>query len=166
MIKNNFVTTTLTAGFVSLVFFSAGCSGDTVSNTANTSNTNRATINSNSNSVIVNTSPNNTAAPNVSAPNMNSTSTAPNSNRKPVSAVKEPTPQIGSGANDLLLFTQSRSALGSEKELESAVIIEVKDGNVTLSGKVSNAEQKAKAEQLIKVVNGVKTIKNNISVTN
>ena len=43
--------------------------------------------------------------------------------------------------------------------------IDVKDGVVTLSGKVENPNQKTKAEKLTKKVPGVKSVVNNIVVS-
>jgi hyperosmotically inducible protein len=43
--------------------------------------------------------------------------------------------------------------------------VDVKDGIVTLSGKVENPNQKSKAEKLAKKVSGVKSVVNNIVVT-
>lgn len=43
--------------------------------------------------------------------------------------------------------------------------IDVKDGVVTLTGKVENPNQKSKAEKLAKKVSGVKSVVNNIVVT-
>ena len=43
--------------------------------------------------------------------------------------------------------------------------IDVKDGVVTLGGKVENPNQKSKAEKLAKKVSGVKSVVNNIVVT-
>jgi osmotically-inducible protein OsmY len=163
MAKKNFVITIGIASAASLSIFLSGCSETTVSNTANTSNTNRAVIISNANNSM-----NTNMANNISTANTNNTtnaSAAPNANRKPVQAMKEPTPQIGSGADDLLLFTKLRNSLSSDKELQTYVVIEVKEGNVTLSGKAASAEKKAQAEQLIKAVDGVKSVKNNITVS-
>lgn len=42
--------------------------------------------------------------------------------------------------------------------------VQVKDGNVTLSGRVHEARQKEKAGQLAKKVHGVKSVVNNIKV--
>lgn len=76
-----------------------------------------------------------------------------------------PTPVIGSGGNDFFLFTQARAAVNADPELKAAnLILEVKDGVVTLSGAVANAAQKSKAEQLVRAV-GPKTVKNQIRVT-
>ncbi|CAN5678513.1 hypothetical protein BH20ACI4_BH20ACI4_29130 [soil metagenome] len=161
MTKKNFViTTAVSLGLLSI--FLSGCSETSVSNTASTLNTNQVVVISNTNT---------NAAPNVSMTNVNGSpmtnnvnTSVSNANRKSAPTMKEPTPQIGSGANDFMLFTQMRGALNSDKELQD-VIIEVKEGNVTLSGKVPGADQKAKAEQLVKTVNGVKTVKNNINVS-
>ena len=46
-----------------------------------------------------------------------------------------------------------------------ALSVDVKDGVVTLGGKVEKASQKAKAEKLAKKVAGVKSVVNNIVVT-
>jgi osmotically-inducible protein OsmY len=42
--------------------------------------------------------------------------------------------------------------------------VDVKDGNVTLTGKVHEARQKDKAEKLAKKVHGVKSVVNKITV--
>ncbi len=46
-----------------------------------------------------------------------------------------------------------------------ALKIDVKDGVVTISGKVANENQKSKAEKLAKKVQGVKSVNNQILVT-
>lgn len=79
---------------------------------------------------------------------------------------KMPTPQIGSGGNDFYLFTKARGALSADAELKAAnVVVDVKEGNITLSGTVKSAEQKSKAEQLVRAV-GSKSIKNQLRVSN
>lgn len=94
----------------------------------------------------------------------NSSTPIAGKDKKSLPAVKEPTPQIGSGGNDMLLFTQARGAMSSDTELLNAVIIEIKEGNVTLTGNVSTAAQKIKAELLIQKVKGIKSVKNNLRV--
>lgn len=177
MIKKLYINTTA-AILVSVSIFLSGCSETPVSNTAKNANTNQSAV-TNTNAPMMNTNiAVNTPAANAPAMNANAASTqnanvvstvnnssTQNANRKPAQAMKEPQPQIGSGANDLLLFTQARSALSFDNELQGGVIIEVKEGNVTLSGKAASAELKARAEQAIKAVNGVKSVKNNITVS-
>lgn len=137
----------------------SGCANQSESQTAKTDNINKApTAAVNNNSISAN--PPNTSTSSVN--NVSTTTTADKDNRKPLPAVKEPTPQIGSGGDDLSLFTQARAALSSDKELINAVIIEIKEGNVTLSGKVSSEAQKAKAAQLVQSVKGIKSVKNNL----
>lgn len=76
-----------------------------------------------------------------------------------------PKPQIGSGGNDFYIFTQARGALNNDPELRAAnITVEVKEGVVTLSGKLANSAQKAKAEQLVRAVGGVKNVKNQLRV--
>jgi hypothetical protein len=78
---------------------------------------------------------------------------------------KVPTPQIGSGGNDLFLFTQARAAVNGDPELRAAnLIIEVKDGVVTLSGTVASAALKARAEELARGA-GPKSVRNQLRVS-
>lgn len=88
---------------------------------------------------------------------------AASSNKKSMPA-NLPTPQIGSGASDFGLFSQIRAAFASDAGL-AGVIIEVKDGNATLSGKVATAAQKAAAARAAAGVSGVKSVKNNLQVS-
>ncbi len=76
-----------------------------------------------------------------------------------------PQPQIGSGGNDFYLFTQTRAAINADAELKNAnIVIDVKEGIVTLSGKVGTAAQIEKAEQIARAVGGVKSVKNQLRV--
>lgn len=79
-------------------------------------------------------------------------------------AVNQPTTKIGSGGDDFALFMQVRGAFGADQELINGVIIEIKEGNASLSGKVPSEEKKKKAEQLVQNINGIKSVKNNIRV--
>lgn len=77
---------------------------------------------------------------------------------------KMPTPQVGSGGNDLFVFTQARAALNTDPELKAAnLIIEVKEGVVTLSGTVASAALKSKAEELARGA-GSKAVRNQLRV--
>ena len=76
-----------------------------------------------------------------------------------------PTPAIGSGGNDFFLYTQARAAVNADPELRAAnLILEVKEGVLTLSGTVASAAQKSKAEQLVRE-SGVKSVKNQLRVS-
>ena len=76
-----------------------------------------------------------------------------------------PTPEISTGGNDLFLFKNVRALLDGTSEVPGAqIIINLKDGAVVLTGTVDNATQKARAEQLVKQVSGVKSVKNELRV--
>ena len=80
-------------------------------------------------------------------------------------SAKTPKPQIGSGGNDLFLFTQARAAINNDADLKAAnVVVEVKEGVVTLSGSVANAALKSKAEELARGA-GAKDVKNQLRVS-
>ncbi len=143
----------------------SACSQNAEPDVAKTASTNQSSTASNNNNVAFNSNvPAN--PPNTPTTIVNNTS-APivNKDKKSTPPVKEPVPQIGSGGNDLFLFTQVRGALSSDTELLNAVIVEIKEGNVTLTGNVSNQSQKTKAGQLIQSVKGIKSVKNNLRVS-
>ena len=142
----------------------SGCSKNPKPDVAKTDNINQAPAASNSNVPANNNaavSPLNTATPIVS----NTSAPIINKDRKSSPPVKDPTPQIGSGGGDMLLFTQARSALSSDKELLNTVIVEIKEGNATLTGNVTSEAQKTKAVQLVQNVKGIKSVKNNLRVS-
>jgi hyperosmotically inducible protein len=90
-------------------------------------------------------------------------SAARSANSAPPAAM--PTPEIGSGGNDLFLFTQARAAINADPELKAAnLTLEVKEGVVTLSGTVASAAQKSKAEQLVRGA-GSRAVKNQLRVS-
>jgi hypothetical protein len=98
------------------------------------------------------------------APQAASRASAPrNANSAPPAVM--PTPEIGSGGNDLFLFTQARAAINADPELKAAnLVLDVKEGVVTLSGTVASSAQKSKAEQLVRGA-GSKTVKNQLRVS-
>lgn len=136
-----------------------GCSGSPESNSAvnNTRNQTNVVSNTNAASTQMTTNVNTPATSN------NQTANA-NRNVKPVPAANMPSPKIGSGGDDLALFAQVRNALSADPELINGVIVEIKEGNATLTGKVPSEEKKKKAEQLVQNINGIKSVKNNVRV--
>jgi len=161
----------------------SGCWASTETEVAKTDNINQSrtasdnsnmAANNNVSGTSVNTPTsivNNTSAPipnnSTSAPTANNNTSMPNAgkDKKPSPPVKEPTPHIGSGGGDMFLFTQARGALSSDPELINAVIIEIKEGNATLTGSVSSQAQKTKAGQLVQNVQGIKSVKNSLRVS-
>lgn len=142
----------------------SGCSKNPEPEVAKTVNTNQSPTPSNNNVVANSNVPAN--PPNTPTTIVNNSSTPiVNKDKKSAPPVKEPTPQIGSGGSDMFLFAQVRGALSSDTELINAVIVEIKEGNATLTGSVSSQAQKTKAGQLIQNIKGIKSVKNNLRVS-
>jgi hyperosmotically inducible protein len=73
---------------------------------------------------------------------------------------------IGSGANDGWLWTKTRALLAAENDLrDSTVNVDVDNGVVTLTGTVATNDQKARASRVAQGVDGVKSVKNNLTVS-
>lgn len=89
----------------------------------------------------------------------------PVNDKKDAPPAAKPTPIVSSGADDMFLFTQIRGKLSTDKEFENGVMVDIKKGSITLTGEVSSAAQKRKAEDLVLEVNGVKTVRNNLKVS-
>ena len=130
-----------------------GCSKNPEPEVAKTNNANQSPMPSNNN---ISTNPPNTSTP------ISNNASKPNAVNKSMPPIKESTPVTGSGGDDMFLFTQVRGALSSDKELINKVIVEIKEGNATLSGSVSSEAQKKKAGQLVQNVQGIKSVKNNL----
>ena len=73
--------------------------------------------------------------------------------------------KIGTGAEDLWLWTKTRTALASADGLnDSTINVDVDNNAVTLTGSVPDAAQKSKAEQVARGIEGVTSVKNEIQV--
>jgi hypothetical protein len=73
--------------------------------------------------------------------------------------------KIGTGAEDLWIWTKTRAALASADDLrDSTIKVDVDNNVVTLSGSVPTAAQKSKAEQVARGIEGVTSVKNEIQV--
>lgn len=74
--------------------------------------------------------------------------------------------RIGSGANDLWLWTKTRAALLAADDLrDSTINVDVDNDVVTLSGTVANAAQKSRAEQVARGIEGVRNVRNQLSIS-
>jgi hyperosmotically inducible protein len=117
----------------------------------------------NDGSAVANRSPTTASAPTTDKVVPGPTQTRNNNNLRGSSG---PTPQVGNGGNDFFVFTQVRAALDADVELKAAnIVIDVKNGLLALSGTVANAEQKSKAEQLVRAVHGVKAVNNQLRIS-
>lgn len=73
---------------------------------------------------------------------------------------------IGTGVNDGWLWTKTRALLAAENELrDSTVNVDVENGVVTLTGSVATNEQKATAARIAQGVDGVTSVRNNLTVS-
>ena len=79
---------------------------------------------------------------------------------------KESGRKVGSGANDGWLWVKTRFDLATADDLrDSTIDVDVDNGVVTLSGTVASTAQKARAEQVVTVVEGVRSVRNQLRVT-
>ena len=79
---------------------------------------------------------------------------------------KESGRRVGSGANDGWLWVKTRFDLATADDLrDSTIDVDVDNGVVTLSGTVASTAQKARAEQVVTVVEGVRSVRNQLRVT-
>jgi osmotically-inducible protein OsmY len=76
-----------------------------------------------------------------------------------------PTPAPVKHTDDDRIYDEVRRKLANDLDVKGAAIdVAVKDGVVTLSGKVHTEHGKEKAEKLIKKVKGVSSVQNNLVV--
>lgn len=67
--------------------------------------------------------------------------------------------------NDNAIYDNVRIKLAADAEVKGGALgVDVKDGVVTLTGKVDTERQKSKATKLARKVKGVKQVVNNISL--
>lgn len=163
MNKNKFAAV-LAAGAL-LAVLATGCETTTNTNTNSNANT----------TVVTNTNTNVNANANANAnTNTNTRTTNANITREEYEKSKETFAEeakrlgrkIGAGAEDGWLWTKTRTALATTDDLrDSTINVDVENGVVTLSGTVANQAQKTKAEQVARGIDGVKSVKNNLTVS-
>jgi osmotically-inducible protein OsmY len=79
---------------------------------------------------------------------------------------KESGRKVGTGANDTWLWIKTRFDLAAADDLrDSTINVDVDNDVVTLSGTVASASQKTRAEQVAKAVEGVKSVRNQLTVS-
>ena len=72
---------------------------------------------------------------------------------------------VGTGLNDGWLWVKTRFDLAAADDLrDSTVNVDVDNAVVTLTGTVASAAQKTRAEQVVKTVEGVKSVRNQLKV--
>ena len=150
----------LVAGLV-LTALAIGCDSTTTTTTSNNSNGNTAVVNTNT--ANRNTSNANTANSNrAGAP----TREEYEKNKETyVKQAKDLGSKIGTGAEDLWLWTKTRAALAAADDLRDTTInVDVDNGVVTLKGTVATQDQVKRADAVAKGVEGVKSVRNELKV--
>jgi osmotically-inducible protein OsmY len=154
-------------GVTLIVVAAVGCETATNTNT-NTRNGNAATSNANVNS-NVNSNVNANANTNANRRSANANISREEYEKGKTSFAEEAKQlgrTIGNGANDGWLWTKTRALLAAADDLrDSTINVDVDNGVVTLSGTVATPAQKARAAQIAKSVEGVKSVKNNLVVS-
>jgi hypothetical protein len=151
------------------LIFSA-CGGHESNGAVNTTNANRSNnpntasvVNAN-NTTVVSTTNNTTTATNRWS-NANGVTREQYDKERADYERDKGTSSIGQGANDSWIWFKTRAALLGTSDLrESTVNVDVANDVVTLKGTVGTAAQKAKAEQVAKGIDGVKSVKNELKV--
>ena len=133
-------------------------------------NANKAMMNGNGNvAVVVNSNHNSTTATTSTVSttntwNANMTRADYDKDRARYETEKG-TSTIGTGANDSWLWFKTRAALTTTNDLrDSTINVDVNNDVITLRGTVATAEQKKKAEDVAKGIDGQKGIKNELKV--
>ncbi len=164
MNKNEFAA--FIAG-VALVALAAGC--QTTTNTNTNANANTAVVTNTNANVNANANVNTNANTNANVRTTNANITREEYEKGKESFAEEAKRlgrKIGTGVNDGWLWTKTRAVLAATDDLsDSTINVDVDDAVVTLSGTVANQAQKTKAEQVAKGVEGVKSVKNQLTVS-
>jgi hyperosmotically inducible protein len=152
---------------VAVTLSAAGCQSTTNTNTNANGNT----------AVVTNANANRNVNVNVNAnANMNANRGQANANitreeyeREKTSFAEEARRlgrTIGSGANDGWLWTKTRALLAAENDLrDSTINVDVDNAVVTLMGTVATNDQKMRAGRVAQGVDGIKSVKNNLTVS-
>jgi hyperosmotically inducible protein len=134
--------------------------------TTNTNNGNTAVLtNANSNVVVATNANTNVAAAGTRNANISREEFDRDKARYEREA-KERGRKVGSGPEDLWLWTKTRAALAATDDLrDSTIDVDVENNVATLTGTVATAAQKTRAEQVAKGIEGVKTVTNRLTVS-
>jgi hypothetical protein len=147
---------TLIAGITLASFIAAGC--DTATHNANNANTN---LNANASRA------DNNANRNDGRPNANMSREDFDKQKDSIGKqARDLGRTIGSGANDLWIWTKTRSALAAADDLrDSTINVDVENDVVTLTGTVASAAQKTRASQVARGIEGVKNVVDKLQVS-
>ncbi len=142
-------------GALALAALGAGCTP--AANENANANANRAAATENANTAV---------NANVAAPQKGTRQEYEKNKESYAQEAKRLGRKIGTGAEDLWLWTKVRYELATASDLKSTGIgVDVENAVVTLSGTVPTAPEKARAESIAKKEPGVKNVKNELKVS-
>jgi hyperosmotically inducible protein len=73
--------------------------------------------------------------------------------------------KVGTAVDDTTITTKVKTALAADRDVSATrVHVETKQGEVRLSGNVKSQEERSRAEQIARNVNGVTTVNNELTV--
>ena len=151
------------AGTALAALTATACSTAPTANTAGVNSNTAVVVNSNQAPIINSNSVSNTVS---HATNANMTKEEFNKTREEYTRqAKSAGSTIGSGIEDAWIHSKVKGALALENDLrDSTVNVDVDNNVVTLRGTVANANQKARAASVANSIDGVKSVKNNLTV--
>lgn len=142
-----------------LVLLLAGCDNTANENANANANANRAAANANTPVANTNTNANDKQR---SGPTKEDYE---RNKAKYEKEAKDAGRKIGTGVSDGWLWVKTRYELAAADDLrDSTINVDVENGVVTLTGTVPTPAQKARAEQIVKAVEGVTGVRNLIKV--
>ncbi|MGA9996056.1 MAG: BON domain-containing protein [Pyrinomonadaceae bacterium] len=164
MTKNKLAATLLA---FALAVLAAGCSSDTTTTNNANANANVANANHNANANANTANTNANANTNMSGPTRAEyEKDKARYDKEAREKAKSGGSAIGTGVEDAWLWTKVRAALLAADDLrDSTINVDVNNAEVTLKGSVASAAQKTKAETVAKGVEGVKGVKNQLTVS-
>ena len=149
---------------LALLALTSACAGDATNNSnANLSNANRAADANNANANNANANANNSNRGSYNA-NISEADYEREKDRYGREA-KEAGETVGSGLKDGWLWVKTKGALAGVDDLrDSTINVDLENSVVTLRGTVATAAQKSKAEATAKGIDGVTSVKNQLTV--
>jgi len=153
-------------GMISASLIFSACGGtesnglvNSTNNTRTTSNNTATVVNANNNAVVSNMNNTNRWS------NANSVTREQYDKERAEYEKDKGSSTIGQGAADSWIWFKTRTALATTADLrESTINVDVVNDVITLKGTVGTAEQKKKAEDVAKGIDGQKGVKNELKV--
>ena len=160
-----------------LIAMAGGCTETTTTTTTTAPGANGNTVVTNSSTTTVGVAPANAnaSAANTATTTTSTTTRSYNANINRADYEKEKDhfakdardvgSKVGAGVDDGWLWTKTRAELLAAGDVRSSTInVDVENGVITLRGTVANAEQKAKAMQVARSIDGQKGVRDELKI--